>query len=153
MREPKDDHERKAIADIQNHGWHVLKVMEDSKGPAFAYTVGLHHSFGHPELIIVGLPLDVGHSVLNVAGESIRRGVQYAEGLQSDDFLREPGVPVSEDGLNPSIEITWDGPSGSTKARPCSGRCRCISGNPTRTEAMALGSFSRRKGSRDSTRH
>jgi hypothetical protein len=56
MREPKDDHERKALADVQNHGWHVLKVMEDDRGPAFAYTVGLYHSFRHPELIIVGLP-------------------------------------------------------------------------------------------------
>jgi hypothetical protein len=61
--------------------------MEDDGGPAFAYTVGLHHSFGHPELIVVGLPLDVGHSVLNVAGESIRRGVRYSEGVQFDDFL------------------------------------------------------------------
>ena len=86
MREPKDDQERKAITDVQNHGWHVLKVMEDDQGPAFAYTVGLYHSFGHPELIIVGLPLDVGHSVLNIAGESIRRGVRYSEGAQSDEF-------------------------------------------------------------------
>ena len=87
MREPKDDYERKAISDVQNHGWHVLKVMEDGEGPAFAYTVGLHHSFGHPELIIVGLSPDVGHSVLNLAGELIRRGVRYSEGVQSDDFL------------------------------------------------------------------
>ncbi len=87
MREPKDDHERKTIADVQNHGWHVLKVMEDDEGPAFAYTVGLYHSFGHPELIVVGLPIEVGHSVLNIAGESIRRGVRYAEGIRSDEFL------------------------------------------------------------------
>jgi len=60
IREPKDDHERKAIADVQNHGWHVLKVMEDSEGPAFAYTLDFQYSFGHPELIIVRLPLDVG---------------------------------------------------------------------------------------------
>jgi hypothetical protein len=37
MREPKDDHERKATADVKNHGWHVLKVLEDDKGPAFTY--------------------------------------------------------------------------------------------------------------------
>jgi uncharacterized protein DUF4262 len=50
MREPLDDHERKAVADVKKHGWHVLKVLEDDRGPAFAYTVGLYHSFGHPEL-------------------------------------------------------------------------------------------------------
>ena len=32
MREPKDDLQRKATADVQNHGWHVLKVVEDSEG-------------------------------------------------------------------------------------------------------------------------
>ena len=89
MREPKDEHERKALADVRNHGWHVLKVMEDNEGPAFAYTVGLYHSFGHPELIVVGLPLDVGHSVLNIAGESIRRGNRYLAGTQSDEFLED----------------------------------------------------------------
>ena len=89
MRKPKDDHERKAIADVQTHGWHVLKVMEDNDGPAFAYTVGLYHSFGHPELIVVGLPLEVGHSVLNIAGESIRRGVQYSAGTKSEELLED----------------------------------------------------------------
>ena len=89
MREPKDEHERKALADVQKHGWHVLKVMEDNEGPAFAYTVGLYHSFGHPELIVVGLPSDVGHAVLNVAGESIRRGDRYSAGSQSEEFLED----------------------------------------------------------------
>jgi hypothetical protein len=87
MREPENDGERKALADVQNHGWHVLKVFEDDEGPGFAYTVGLYHSFGHPELIVVGLAPDVGHAVLNIAGESIRRGTRYAHGTQSDGLL------------------------------------------------------------------
>lgn len=87
MREPKDEHERKALADVEKHGWHVLKVMEGNQGQVFAYTVGLYHSFGHPELIVVGLSLDVGHSVLNIAGESIRRGSRYSAGSLSDEFL------------------------------------------------------------------
>ena len=78
---------------------HVLKAMEDNEGSAFAYTVGLYHSFGHPELIVGGLPLDVGHSVLNIAGESIRRGVRYSAATQSDEFLENRactfrGMPV-----------------------------------------------------------
>jgi hypothetical protein len=48
MPEPKDEHERKAVTDVQNHGWHDVKVMGDAEGPAFAYTIGLYHSFGHP---------------------------------------------------------------------------------------------------------
>jgi hypothetical protein len=87
MREPTDEHERKTIDDVQNHGWHVVKVMEDSEGPGFAYTVGLGHSFNHPELIVVGLPLDVAHDVLNHVGEKIRGGARFADGLESDGIL------------------------------------------------------------------
>jgi hypothetical protein len=96
MREPTSEPERKAIADVQSHGWHVVKVMEDSEGPAFAYTVGLQHSFAHPELIVVGLSLDVGHAILNTAGESIRRGVRYAAGLQSDGVLKSRACTFRE---------------------------------------------------------
>jgi hypothetical protein len=87
MQEPTDESERKTIADVQTHGWHVVKVMGDSEGPAFAYTVGLQHSFHHPELIVVGLPLDVGHAILNTAGESVRRGTRHAAGQQADGIL------------------------------------------------------------------
>ena len=84
MPKPADEPERKTYADkIQNRGWHIPKVLEDGRGPGFAYTVGLHHSFDHPELIVVGLSADVGHSVLNVAGDSIRQGARYSAGIES----------------------------------------------------------------------
>jgi hypothetical protein len=37
MRKPEDPGERKAIDDVTQHGWHVLKVLGDAKGPEFAY--------------------------------------------------------------------------------------------------------------------
>ena len=89
MREPTDAGERKAIADVEEHGWHVLKVLADSEGPGFAYTVGLYHSFRHPELIVVGLPPEVAHNVLNIAGEAIRRGMRYSEAVQTSDLFED----------------------------------------------------------------
>ena len=89
MRSPSDAGERKAVADIETHGWHVIKVLEGGDEPAFAYTVGLQHSFGHPELVVFGLPLDVAHSILNVAGEAIRHGAQYSVGTPTDAFLED----------------------------------------------------------------
>lgn len=130
MREPEDEFERKTVDDVRSCGWHVLKVLEDDRGPGFAYTVGLFHSFGHPELIVVGLPVDVGHSVLNIAGEAIRRGVRYAEGTQSDELLVERActfrlMPESQyrnylgwdlwfyDGAPfPALQIIWADPDG-----------------------------------------
>jgi hypothetical protein len=87
MPEATDDSERKTIADVDRHGWHVVKVMGDSEGPPFAYTVGLGHSLAHPELIVVGLELDAAHRLLNDAGELIRRGARFADGLETQDLL------------------------------------------------------------------
>jgi hypothetical protein len=47
-------------ADIATYGWHVIKVFEDDEGPSFAFTIGLYKRFGHPELVVFGLPLDTG---------------------------------------------------------------------------------------------
>ena len=44
--------------DIATYGWHVIKVLEDDEGPGFAFTIGLHQRFAHPELIVFGLPPD-----------------------------------------------------------------------------------------------
>jgi hypothetical protein len=55
---------RKMLRDIQQYGWHVLKVMEDDKGPAFAFTIGLFHCFKHPEVLMIGLDLDFMHRII-----------------------------------------------------------------------------------------
>jgi len=47
--------------------WAVVSIF-DAK-PAFAYTVGLH-SQNLPELIMVGLPSDVSHGILNAVGRA-----------------------------------------------------------------------------------
>ncbi|WP_264201768.1 DUF4262 domain-containing protein [Streptomyces antimicrobicus] len=38
------------IEHVQQHGWHVVMVPEDEIGPGFAYTIGLAHTHGAPEL-------------------------------------------------------------------------------------------------------
>ena len=79
-------------ADIAKYGWHVIKVMEDDEGPGFAYSIGLHRSFGHPEVIVFGLPLDLMHRMVNTIGAEVRRGERFAAGSRSDAVL--VGRPV-----------------------------------------------------------
>jgi hypothetical protein len=79
--------EEKVIHDVEAFGWHVIKVAGDEAGPAFAFTIGLERELGHPELIMIGLPPDVMHSVLNVAGESIRAGRRYEPGTDTCELL------------------------------------------------------------------
>lgn len=53
--------DRKVLDDVETHGWHVVKVMGDETGPGFGYSVGLWKTFRHPEIIIIGLKLDLIH--------------------------------------------------------------------------------------------
>jgi hypothetical protein len=72
--------DKKLLDDIDSHGWHVVKVLEDESGPGFGYSVGLHHTFSHPEILIVGLKLDLIHSMINTIGETIREGGGFKKG-------------------------------------------------------------------------
>jgi uncharacterized protein DUF4262 len=66
--------DKKVLDDIEKHGWHVVKVLAEAEFPAFAYSIGLYHSFGHPEVIVIGLNLDVAHCLINEVGEWARAG-------------------------------------------------------------------------------
>ncbi len=72
--------DQKLLTDITEFGWHVVKVMEEGENPRFAYSVGLYDSFGHPEIIMVGLKFDLLHLLINNIGEEIRNGKQYTPG-------------------------------------------------------------------------
>lgn len=85
--------EERCVADVEQYGLHVIKVGEEDDSPTFAYTVGLHHTFGHPEVIMVGLGLDMMHHVLNDLADSLREGRRYSPGDVSDEFLE--GYPVT----------------------------------------------------------
>jgi hypothetical protein len=85
--EPADEHDRKLLADVGRHGWHVIAVGEDEEGPGFAYTIGLHRSFGHPEVIVFGLPVPVLHRVVNAVGEQVRSGERFGHLDESGDVL------------------------------------------------------------------
>lgn len=64
----------RAGADIQAHGWHVVKVMADASGPAFAYSIGLFETFKHPEVLLFGFEPDLMHCIINNVGSEIRNG-------------------------------------------------------------------------------
>lgn len=57
----------------------MIKVAEgEVDEPAFAYTIGLTASYGHPEAAIIGLGLDDMHWILNALGERVRGGETLA---------------------------------------------------------------------------
>ena len=57
---------------IAEHGWAVRHVVGPDPGRTFSYTVGLT-GYLHPEVVMTGLPPDVAHAFLNVAGRVVVR--------------------------------------------------------------------------------
>lgn len=79
--------EKKLIDDIAEYGWHVLNVQGDESGPGFCYSVGLHKTFGAPELLVIGLPPDVAHEIINIIGDDIASGKKYESGRYYSDII------------------------------------------------------------------
>lgn len=127
LRTAEDCTDRKLLADVAEFGWHVIHVSADDKGPGFSFTVGLFYSFGHPELLIMGLPQNVSHGILSGAVDEIRRGMVFhaeacSKALLSAHSCRFSHIPVGryEDFLGyaiwfyrslpsrfPALQILW----------------------------------------------
>ena len=96
--------EDKCLADIAQYGLHVMKVMGDHEWPEFTYSVGLYHTFGLPEIIILGLRGDLAHAVLNELADRARRGERYQVGDMLDGLLEGFAVtlrPVRDEHIEP----------------------------------------------------
>jgi hypothetical protein len=82
----------KVLQDIQRVGWHVTGVFaqKGEEGPDWAFSIGLFHSFGHPEIVLFGLPLDRCVSVVTVIGQQVQAGKRYQPGEEYADILQDP---------------------------------------------------------------
>ena len=47
----------KTRQDLAEYGWHRLGIERDETTPACAHTIGLHETFNHPEIVVLGLPV------------------------------------------------------------------------------------------------
>ncbi|HET9442350.1 MAG TPA: DUF4262 domain-containing protein [Acidimicrobiales bacterium] len=97
IHEPPDDRDgwsdddRTLVADVGRHGWALVGVDAGPAAPGWAFTVGLWHSFGHPELAAFGLGPDELRQGLDALAEQVRAGRRLTEGTRAD--LAVAGVP------------------------------------------------------------
>ncbi len=68
--------------ELEDGGFTVLALLGDEHGCDWAYTMGLHRNFGHPELLVVGLEAPVAGAVLELIGQRIAAGEQLRTGAQ-----------------------------------------------------------------------
>ncbi|WP_375499254.1 DUF4262 domain-containing protein [uncultured Jatrophihabitans sp.] len=98
----------RCIETVIRCGWQVVTVGGDAPctccgsdsdsndGPAFAYTVGLGHRAGHPELAMTGLPVAVMHHALNsLADRAVRSGLRIRQYSDRHYSARRPPGLVS----------------------------------------------------------
>lgn len=83
----KQDISARMREDIQRYGWHCVQIAQDAKGPGYSFTVGLLETHQHPELVVMGLPPEVAHTILGMAVEQIAQGYKFFESQRSDALL------------------------------------------------------------------
>ncbi len=60
---------------IRRHGWMIQGVGGRDGELSYAYTIGLN-KLSHPDILVFGLPPDIGHSILNeLAGRVVQGGI------------------------------------------------------------------------------
>jgi len=79
---------------MDTHGWAVRNVASSDPTECLSYTVGLtRHS--HPEVVMTGLPADVGTAFLNIVGEIVvREGGEFTAGEATSELADGPPLPV-----------------------------------------------------------
>lgn len=83
----EDADEQKVIDDIARVGWHCVSIFVEGDLPPYAFTVGLQHTFDHPELIIFGLRSETAHEVLGIVVDAIRSGTPIDMTQPTDELL------------------------------------------------------------------
>ena len=83
----------KLVSDIEKYGFGVIMVPQTDYLPSFAYTVGLWKSYKRPELITLGMPIDILHTILNtVAFEGVKKGKSIEMGKNYRGVLEKHPV-------------------------------------------------------------
>jgi hypothetical protein len=90
--QPKDDSDRKLLADVERVGWHIVGIFRREEAPEYAFSVGLYHTFDHPEIIIFGLPHQTAGRLINVIGRQVQSGKRFQANEVSNDVAE--GLPV-----------------------------------------------------------
>lgn len=88
----EEELDAKALNDVNTYGCHVLKVMGEEGLPPFAYSIGIEATSQQPDLLVIGLNLDVGHWIINEYNRRVRQGEIFVPNLPYEDFLE--GFPV-----------------------------------------------------------
>jgi len=85
---PLNDYETRILANVRDHGCHVVSVFDsEDDAKSFVYSVGFWESVGQPEVIILGLPAQMGAFAVNETYRQCKAGLQLADGQLIEGLL------------------------------------------------------------------
>jgi hypothetical protein len=85
--EPERESQHKILSDVASQHCHVIKVLRGESNPPFAYSIGLYENFAHPEILVVGLDLDLMHRLINGMKDLISAGTRFSPGSRCSEIL------------------------------------------------------------------
>lgn len=71
---PEDEADQRLLANINQFGWHVMGIDEDDDYPGFAFSIGFYYQYQHPEILLMGLPNQLAHTILASIQEMLEAG-------------------------------------------------------------------------------
>ena len=87
-----DEFERDILLTIEESGWFRMGVVprtgHPEDGPQFAYSIGFTKTLGVPEVIVLGLNIDVMHQMLWGVFNAVKSGKALADGERWDTPLQ-----------------------------------------------------------------
>jgi hypothetical protein len=112
-----DPLDRRTVDDVGRQGVSLIAVGtgecdcgdcdgEPGEGPAFAYTIGLPHSAGHPELVVSGLRPELMGRMLQSAASRVLDVFCFSPGTTAENLLGFWPVvadPLSDEGLEETV--------------------------------------------------
>jgi hypothetical protein len=89
------------IAQVREHGWQVMMIPADDNGPGWAFTIGLWHTHGIPELAMFGLDIYDMKACLNGLGGRAVGGQRVEADQIRHDVIEEHPVTLK------SVDMRW----------------------------------------------
>lgn len=80
--------DRRVIHDVNTRGWHVVQIPARGPRHGWAFSVGFFHTFGHPEIVVFGLPDDVSTTLIDATGARVRGGARFPDGSEDEALMR-----------------------------------------------------------------
>jgi hypothetical protein len=80
----------------EEHGAAVMHVAGDDDNASYAFSVGAWRRFGKPEAVVIGLPKEVAHAVINTYVQRVGGGERFSPGRLYEGFVAEAAVTVEK---------------------------------------------------------